>query len=181
MKILIMGASCAGSTTLGIALGKQLGCVVFDSDEYFWEKSAIPFTVRRNPELRNKMIISDTAKQDNWIITGSMVSWGDVWLHIFNLVVFLYIPHHIRMQRLKTREIQRYGDQIFTDPIRAKLYQDFVQWASGYDDNTTNGRTLQVHETWLSKVSSPVLEIRGDTTVEERVELVLKKIKSLSS
>jgi hypothetical protein len=55
-----------------------------------------------------------------------------------------------------------------------------VQWASGYDDNTTNGRTLQVHETWLGKVTSPVLEIRGDTTVSERVERVLQKIKEIT-
>jgi adenylate kinase family enzyme len=176
MKILIMGASCAGSTTLGSALAKKLGYVVFDSDEYFWEKSAVPFTVKRNPELRNNMMISDTAKHDNWVLSGSMISWGDLWLHAFDLVVFLYIPHQIRMQRLHTRELERYGDLIFTDPVRAKNYQDFVQWASGYDDNTTNGRTLQIHETWLRKVSCPVLEIRGDTTVEERVDLVLKKI-----
>ncbi|MEN0056833.1 MAG: AAA family ATPase [Mucilaginibacter sp.] len=179
MKILIMGASCAGSTTLGAALSQKLNCPVFDTDEYFWEKSVIPFTVRRDPELRNKMILSDTAKQDNWIITGSMVSWGNVWLHTFDLVVFLYIPHHIRMQRLKAREVQRYGNQIFTDPVRAKLYQEFIQWASGYDDNTTNGRTLQVHETWLSKIKCPVLQIRGDTTVDERIERVLQKIKEL--
>ncbi|MDN3547058.1 AAA family ATPase [Mucilaginibacter aquaedulcis] len=176
MKILIMGASCAGSTTLGAALAKQLGYVVFDSDEYFWEKSVVPFTVKRNPELRNNMMISDTAKHDNWILSGSMVSWGEVWLHTFDLVVFLCIPHDIRMQRLHTRELERYGDLIFTDPVRAKNYQDFVQWASGYDDNTTNGRTLQIHEAWLSKVSCPILEIWGDTTVEERVDLVLKRI-----
>jgi len=175
-----MGASCAGSTTLGAVLAKQLGYPVFDTDEYFWEKSAYPFTLRRNPELRNEMIIMDTAKHDNWIITGSMMSWGDIWLHTFSLVVFLYIPHHVRMQRLKTRETERYGDLIFTDPVRAKNYQDFVQWASGYDDNTTNGRTLQVHETWLSKVNCPVLEIRGDTTVNERIALVLRKIKEIT-
>ena len=174
-----MGASCAGSTTLGAALAKRLGYALFDSDEYFWEKSAIPFTVKRNPELRNDMIISDTAKHGNWILSGSMVSWGEVWQHTFDLVVFLYIPHQIRIQRLHTRELERYGNLIFTDPTRAKIYQDFVQWASGYDDNTTNGRTLQVHETWLGKVNCPVLEIRGDTTVSERIDLVLRKIEGL--
>ncbi|MGF7038855.1 adenylate kinase [Mucilaginibacter lappiensis] len=179
MKIHIMGASCAGSTTLGTALAKQLGYPLFDSDEYFWEKSATPFTVRRNPELRNEMLTRDTTGHDHWILSGSMVSWGQVWLEMFDLVVFLYVPHHIRMQRLQNRELQRYGDQIFNDPERAEMYRTFRQWASGYDDNTTNGRTLQVHETWLNQLSCPVLEIKGDTTVEERTGMVLERMKVL--
>jgi adenylate kinase family enzyme len=177
MKIHIMGASCAGSTTLGIALAAQLGYPLFDSDDYFWKKSAVPFTVKRNPDLRNELLIHDTTNHDHWILSGSMVSWGPVWLNMFDLVVFLYIPHHIRMQQLHDRELQRYGDHIFTDPERAKMYQTFTQWALGYDDNTTKGRTLQVHETWLSKLSCPLLEIRGDTTVAERVEITLRKLK----
>jgi hypothetical protein len=84
------------------------------------------------------------------------------------------------MQRLQNRELQRYGDRIFTDPERAEMYRAFKQWASGYDDNTTNGRTLQVHETWLTQLSCPVLEIKGNTTVEERVETVLREMKELS-
>lgn len=111
---------------------------------------------------------------------GNLVQFGIALLmFMFDLVVFLYIPHHIRMQRLHNRELERYGDAIFTDPERAANYQVFIKWATGYDDNTTKGRTLQVHENWLSQVNSPILEIRGDTTVQQRVELVLEKIKEL--
>jgi hypothetical protein len=59
------------------------------------------------------------------------------------------------------------------------MYRTFKQWASGYDDNTTNGRTLQVHQTWLNQLTCPVLEIKGDTTVEERIGMVLEKMKVL--
>ncbi|WP_419701914.1 shikimate kinase [Mucilaginibacter sp. NFX135] len=179
MKIHIMGASCAGSTTLGAALAQQLNYPLFDSDKYFWETTEQPFTVRRDPELRNAMMMHDVNSNSNWILTGSMVSWGPVWLDMFDLVVFLYIPHHIRMQRLHNRELERYGEAIFTDPERAANYQAFIKWAKGYDDNTTQGRTLQVHENWLKLVNSPVLEIRGDTTVQQRVDLVLEKMKEL--
>jgi adenylate kinase family enzyme len=175
MKIHIMGASCAGSTTLGSVLAKHFNYPLFDSDNYFWETSNPPFTIKRDLELRNAMIANDIAQHENWILSGSLVNWGSVWLNMFNLVVFLYIPHDIRMQRLKNREQERYGSNIFTDP----KYLTFMQWASGYDDNTTNGRNLQAHESWLSKLSCPILEIKGDTTVDERVELVLSKIEEL--
>jgi adenylate kinase family enzyme len=47
MRLHIFGASGTGTTTLGQALGSTLGVPYFDSDDYFWERSIPPFTVRR--------------------------------------------------------------------------------------------------------------------------------------
>ncbi|WP_337042491.1 adenylate kinase [Emticicia sp. 17c] len=179
MKLHIMGASCSGVTTLGMALAKQLGIIYLDSDDYFWEKTEPPFTTRRNPALRNKMIGIDANKYDNCIIGGSLLKW-DLDIN-FDLIVFLYIPHEIRMERLKKRELERYGDIIFTDPDRNEQYINFLNWAKGYDDNTTQGRTLAAHEKWLSEQTCPVLEIRGDYTVEERVKQILERVTSQKS
>lgn len=140
-----MGASCAGSTTLGKALAQHLDWPYFDTDDYFWLPSAVPYTQKRDPVERKAMLLADFEAADNVIVGGSLVSWDDSWLTKFDLVVFLLIPHEIRMQRLDAREVERYGDHIFTDPVRVQLYKDFRDWAKGYDDNTTNGRNLNVH------------------------------------
>ena len=175
-----MGASCAGSTTLGKALADELGCVYFDTDEYFWMPSAIPYTIKRDTAERNAMLKNDFLKEESVIVSGSLASWGEEWLTAFDLVVFLYVPHQIRMHRLHKREVERYGDAIFTDPLRIKLYKDFTNWATGYDDNSTNGRNLGVHLNWLSKLNCTVLKIEGDTTVAERLSLTVAKIKDIS-
>jgi len=177
MKIHIMGASCAGSTTLGTALAKRLNYTYLDTDAYYFVPSAIPYSVKRAPEERIAMLKADFDAHDDVIVGGSLVSWGDDWYAQFDLVVFLYIPHHVRMQRLHKRELERYGDRIFTDPYRAAQYRQFTAWANGYDDNSTNGRNLGVHLDWLSKVNCPVLKIEGDTTVEERIEKVIREIR----
>ncbi|MFD2146673.1 hypothetical protein [Mucilaginibacter antarcticus] len=87
-----MGASCAGSTTLGKALSAQLGFPYFDTDNYFWEPSDPPFTVRCNPDERNERIQQDLAKNSNWIVGGSVINWELGWEDLFDLVIFLYIP-----------------------------------------------------------------------------------------
>jgi adenylate kinase family enzyme len=179
MKIHIMGASCAGSTTLGVALSAQTGYPYFDSDNYFWEPSTIPFTVKRNREERITLLTDAIAPHNNHIIGGSLVNWGDEWLTTFDLVVFLYLPPQIRLQRLKDREFERYGDVIYTDPVRIKEYKRFLEWAEAYDTNTISGRTLQVHEDWLNKVNCPVLQIKGDTTVPQRLQLVMNSLQAL--
>lgn len=173
MKIHIMGASCAGSTTLGNALAKRLDYTYLDTDNYYFVPSEIPYAVKRDPAERIAMMKADFDAREDVIVGGSLVSWGDDWHTQFDLVVFLHIPHDVRMQRLHKRELERYGDRIFTDPYRAAQYKQFTAWANGYDDNSTNGRNLGVHKEWLSKLSCPVLIIEGDTSVEERIKRVV--------
>lgn len=169
MKIQIMGASCAGSTTLGLAFAEHLHIPYFDTDSYFWEQTEVPYTVKRDPQLRNQMLMNDMAPYENWILGGSVIKWGAEWEQMFDLVVFLYIPHDLRMQRLQAREVERYGDAIFNDPVRHQLYLDFIAWAAKYDDVSFTGRNIKAHEDWLKRAYAEVLEIRGDTSVDERI------------
>jgi adenylate kinase family enzyme len=181
MKIHIMGASCAGSTTLGNALAERLNYSYFDTDHFFWEQTDPPFTVKRDQDERIQMLKQSLTPHANHIVGGSLVNWGDEWLTYFDLVVFLYVPPEVRIQRLKDRELERYGNVIYTEPDRIVVYQKFLNWATAYDTNAISGRTLQVHEDWLGKVTCPVLEIKGNNTVQQRIDLILNKIDTLKS
>ncbi|QEM08625.1 AAA family ATPase [Mucilaginibacter rubeus] len=177
MRINIFGASGSGVTTLGQALSEKLGYPYFDSDHYFWFPSNPPFTNRRPPEERNAMINNEMAGNENWILGGSVINWNNNWQ--FDLSVFLYIPPTIRIRRLQEREYERYGDIIHTDRERNRLYNEFIEWARGYDELITNSRSLHSHKNWMNNLKTPLLVIEGDTTVEERVEAVLRKLKAI--
>ena len=176
MKVNIVGASGSGVTTLGERLSHELSLPYFDSDYYYWEPSDPPFTLRREPAKRNAMLQQDIAQHKDWLLGGSFLSWGNEWLTAFDLVIFLWTPPAIRIERLKERELQRYGDVIYTDAERNILFNEFIDWASGYDSGIARGRTLQAHEDWLKKLSCPVVEIRGDSSVESRVQVVMQAI-----
>ena len=176
MKLHVLGASGSGVTTLGEALSQEINLPYFDSDEYFWIKTNPPFVLKRNPAERNQLLKDDLDKHHGWIVGGSIFQWDINQLPDFDLIVFLYIPHDVRMERLRKREMERYGNIILSDKTRNQQYKDFLAWAAGYDDNTTQGRTLAAHENWLSQQTCPVLEIRGDCTVQERVTLILNKL-----
>lgn len=167
-----MGASCAGSTTLGNALSEQSGLPYFDTDDFFWEKSEVPYTVRRDAPTRSRMLQEAISLSEDCVVGGSLISWGEQWLTTFDLVVFLYVPKEVRMERLVQRELERYGDIIYTDPERNRLFREFYDWASKYDDRGFTGRNVGIHEEWLRKLSCRVIEIRGDTTLEQRLKMV---------
>jgi adenylate kinase family enzyme len=175
MKIHIFGASGSGVTTLGKALSEKMNYPYFDSDDYYWEPSDPPFTIRRNPRKRNEMLDQDLEKQGNWILGGSMISWSEKWLSAFDLAVFLWIPPAIRLERLKAREYERYGEIIYTNRKRNELFQAFIQWASTYENHDLKGRTLLAHEHWMKKLTCPLIELRGDYSIQYRLEKILEK------
>ncbi|MBW1655302.1 shikimate kinase [Flavobacterium quisquiliarum] len=181
MKIHIFGASGSGVTTTGKEIAQKLNLDYFDSDDYFWKNTEVPFTQRNSPEERNSKIKSDLNSSKNWVLGGSIFQWGEAIFPSFDLVIFLWIPADIRIERLKARELERYGDIIFTDPQRIKQFEDFLIWSADYDLNTgIANRTRQSHEEWLLSLDFPILRIIGDTTIEERIEIILQKISSLN-
>ena len=173
MKLHLFGASGAGVTTLGHALSELLSVPYFDTDAYFWLPTEPPYTQRRPVAERDALLAHDLALPPSWILGGSVVGWGEHWLTAFDLAVFLWLPPALRLHRLHQREQTRYGDAIRHDPARAEQLRAFLAWAAGYDDNSSGGsRTLANHTRWLSHFSCPVLELRGDLTVAERVARV---------
>ena len=94
--------------------------------------------------------------------------------------MFLWLPPALRLARLHQREQARYGAAIRRDPARAEQSRAFLAWAAGYDDNTSSGsRTLANHTTWLRHLTCPVLELRGNLTVAERLRRVQAKLPEL--
>lgn len=177
MKLHIFGASGSGVTTLGQLLAQKLGLKYFDSDDYFWRKTDPPFTKRRKPDERNQLIAKDIHETENWILGGSIIHWGDNLFPNFDLIIFLYLPKEIRLERLQKRELERYGEIIYSDEIRAKQFNDFIAWATDYDNNTgLANRTLKAHKKWLTQAKSPVLEIVGNQTLDEKYLLILDKL-----
>jgi len=180
MKLHLFGASGTGVSTLGAALATAQRVPYFDTDDYFWTTSDLPFTQRRPPAERNARLAHALAQHKSWIVGGSIVGWDEKWLSAFDLVVFLWLPPALRLQRLHQREHARYGHLFGTDPSQAARTQAFLTWAAGYDDSSTGGtRTLANHTRWLAQFTCPVLELRGDLTVAERLAAVRARLQQL--
>lgn len=74
------------------------------------------------------------------------MGWGQPLENGFDLVVFLYLPVELRLERLKRREIKRFG--------QAK--PEFLAWAAQYDEGGVPGRSLVRHQEWLSVLTCAV-------------------------
>ena len=172
----LFGASGSGTTTIAKIAGQKLGYLHFDSDSYFWLPTTSPFTMERERNECLKMMDEDLSKNNTWVLSGSLANWGNTLIPHFDLVVFVYIPPEIRMERLKRREYERYGNAIFCGGSRYKESQAFLNWAATYDGNPENGRSLSKHEEWLGHITCPtmrVINIDLDTSVNAVLQAIV--------
>ena len=110
-RIHILGASGSGATTLGRHLAKELGGIHLDADDYYWLRTNPPFTDKRDSAERVALIEHDIRTEPNWVLSGSICSWGDPLLERFTLAIFLHLDPATRMARIAKRESARYGSR----------------------------------------------------------------------
>ena len=170
MLILITGASGSGTSTLGAALANELGIAHLEADDYYWLPTAPPFTTKRDRAERLSSVLRDVRAKQSAVLAGSIMDWGLELENAFDLIVFLYLDAAIRVERLRAREIEVLGK---ADP-------EFLEWAAQYDAGILGGRSLAKHQAWLSARTCPVIELRGDLSVRERVVAMLKHMTNSS-
>ncbi|MGH1388190.1 AAA family ATPase [Kordia sp.] len=175
MKLLIIGASGSGTTTLAKALSQATSFPHLDVDAYYWKPTNPPFQEKIEMAVRAKNLEADFERHANVIVSGSLVSWGNYWQTAFDLVVFVTLDKEIRMQRLQQREIERYGDTLQTDSIIQERSQAFLAWAARYDDPTFTGRSIKIHRDWLASLSCEIVEINSEDSVGNNAIKVLDK------
>jgi adenylate kinase family enzyme len=172
----ILGASGSGTTTLGRALAERLQYLHFDTDDYFWVPTNPPYTRQRERPERQRFLMDDITAHDSWVVSGSLCGWGDVAIPFFELVVFLWIPHDIRMARLRQREHARFGKRILPGGDMYKSSQAFLAWAASYDDGGLDIRSRRLHEEWLGMLPCPILSFEGEYSIEEHLAVLMVEI-----
>lgn len=169
----IVGASSSGTTTLGSALAARLGGAHLDTDSFFWEATDPPFTTKRPEAERVALMEAAVERASSWVISGSLIGWGDVFVPRFDLVAFLHVPHEVRMARLRARERERYGAEIEPGGTMHAQHLEFLAWAEAYETPGFPGRSLERHRAWLATLPCRVIEISGTPSLEESVARVL--------
>jgi len=171
-RIHILGASGSGTTTLAKSLAEELGWTHYDTDDYFWAQTDPPFQKSREASERIALL-KPKLERNNWILSGSLCGWGDVFISSFDLVIFLWIPQELRLERLRLRQEKRYGELIKPGGSMKESHDAFIKWASEYDDGDMAMRSRIMHEEWIKTLPCEVIRFEGDVSIEEKVREVL--------
>ncbi|UZM13969.1 hypothetical protein LZV00_25745 [Pseudomonas kielensis] len=170
LRVLVMGGPGSGTSTLAAALAEQLAWRHLETDDFQWLDKTPPFTRKVDETTRLLNMLDALNGEQNVVVSGSIVNWGNALENAFDLVVFRVLDTSIRLQRLIERERRLYTD---IDPA-------FIDWAAQYEQGGRPGRSRASHEAWLGQCRGNVLRLEGDLELVLQVSLVVEAMEALS-
>jgi adenylate kinase family enzyme len=175
----ILGASGAGTSTLGRALAEQLTLPFYDTDDFYWLPTDPPFCMKRDIAERCRLLRTALSHGESWVLSGSLCSWGQEFVSDFTTVVFVTLDPALRMARLRKREIRRYGiERLQPGGDLHAQHIAFMRWAATYEEPHSNGRSRPMHEQWLAALpaSCRVLRVNSEGPVKELTKTVMQRL-----
>ncbi|MDX2135106.1 MAG: hypothetical protein SFV52_09975 [Saprospiraceae bacterium] len=172
MRLNIFGGPGSGTTTLGKALAGHFGWTHLDTDDFYWfTDDPLPYRRRRNPEHRRRLLSEALDRHQDWVLSGAICGWGDVFIPQIDAAIWIWAPADVRVSRIRERERLRYGgEQIEPGGELYGVFTKFCDWAAGYEADTGNIRSRAMESLWLNHLPCPVLQLEGTDTPQSTLD-----------
>ena len=172
----IYGASGSGTTTLGKKISDETGYFFMDTDDYYWLPVEPKYSQKRAIEDRLILMKRDIENNDNVVISGSLVGWGDELIPYFSLAIRLITDSSVRIERLRKREKAEFGDSILPGGERYEEFTAFIEWASQYDTGDLNIRSKVYHDEWEKLLKCKKIVLNGADDLNYNFQKVMTEI-----
>ena len=173
--IIIFGPAGSGKTTLGKAVAESLGFPYYDLDYYIWRNDTeVPFTQMRAREEKIDLLMNDIVKFPNFVMAGSMNSFNEPFMPLFNLAVFLTAPIEICIERITERQTTKYGDRIKSGKDMYENHLNFIDTVSRYY-NTDESPCYSKHTEWAETLPCPILNMDGTVSIAENTAFIVEQ------
>lgn len=180
--IIVFGSSGSGTTTIGREVAKQISFPHFDLDNYIWRfDTEIPYTVTYPREERISRLMNDISQHPHFVMSGSMDSFNAPFVPLFDLAVYNTASVEIRAERLRARELARWGARVLPggDMYEAHRRSDYLAIALQYERLGPPYANRKTHEQWIKTLPCPVLRTDGALPVAENAALIVERYESI--
>jgi len=160
--IIISGANGSGKTTLGRELARVLNFKHIDHEDYAFKESKIPYDNPRTDKECIDLMLADIEKHGSFVLTAVTCDFGEIIPHFYKLAVYISAPVKLRMERIKQREHEKFGERVHEG---GDMYEQAIKF-----HNFVAVRPLSKIEQWVESLTCPV--IRVDGTIDWRVNAV---------
>ena len=129
--IIVFGANGSGKTTLGRELARILNFKHMDIEDYYFKPSDIPYTNARSGGECEELMLADIEKYLSFVITSTTGDFGEIIPQYYALAVHISAPLDIRLERVKQRGIDKFGDRVREGGVRIATRDGVVSWPPG--------------------------------------------------
>ena len=162
--IAIVGLNGSGKTTLGRALAERLEYFRIDVEDYYFPAEGA-FDSPRTREEVERMMLADIEKHGDFVLSAVCADFASIEKY-YSLVVYLEAPKEERMERIRRRSIDRFGERVLSGGDMYEQEESFFAFAAK--------RTPDKIEKWIENVSCPIIRIDSRKPTDELVTDILK-------
>ncbi|OQB24030.1 MAG: hypothetical protein BWY11_01403 [Firmicutes bacterium ADurb.Bin182] len=170
MGILICGLNGAGKSTLGKALAEKLNYIFIDVEDLYFPKTDLNY-IYASPRTREevvKFLLDEIKANDNFVFTSVKGDYGETIYPFFQHIVVIDVSKDIRLQRVKNRSFQKFGNRILPDGDLYEQEKRFFDFVESRDENTV--------EEWVKNIECPIIRVDGTKPIEENISYIIKQI-----
>ncbi len=169
--ILVCGLNGSGKSTFGKALAERLKFHFIDNEDLYFPKTDKNYLYAdpRTKEEAKSLLLHDMVHYKNFVFSSVKGDYGMEVYSFFQYAILIEAPKNIRMQRVKNRSYEKFGD-------RMEFGGDLYEREKSFFD-TVNNRKENTVEEWIQCLKCPILRIDGTKLIEENIEFVLREMR----
>lgn len=168
--IIICGLNGAGKSTLGKALAEKLEFYFIDNEDLYFPKTD-PNYIYASPCTREeavKLFFSEIKEHENFVFASVKGNYGEAIYPFLQYAVLIDVPKDIRLQRVKNRSFQKFGNRMLPGGDLYEPEERFFDFVKSRTENTV--------EEWVHSLRCPVIRVNGTNSIEENVNDILAQI-----
>lgn len=168
--IIVCGLNGSGKSTLGKALAEALGFHFIDNEDLFFPKTD-PGYIFASPRSRKeveKLLMEEVRAHENFVLAAVKGNYGEDILPFYHYAVMLDVPKDIRMQRVRNRSFQKFGDRMLPGGDLYEREEAFFALA--------DSRTEHDVEDWAKSLSCPIIRVDGTKPIAENIVLIIEQM-----
>ena len=141
-----------------------------DNEDLFFPKTD-PNYIYASPRTREeaeKMLFHAIKVHENFVFAAVKGDYGESIYPFFQYAVLIDTPKDIRVQRVKKRSFQKFGNRMLPGGDLHEQEEKFFEFVTSRPESTV--------EEWIQLLSCPILRIDGTKPVEENVDFIINQI-----
>ena len=169
--ILICGLNGAGKSTLGKALAERLGFHFIDSEDLYFPKANPDdiYAVQRARGEAEALLLHEIKAHESFILASVKGDYGEAVYPFFQYIVLIDAPKDIRIQRVKNRSLQKFGNRMLLGGDLYEQEERFFDLVKSRPENTV--------EEWVQCLKCPIIRIDGTKHIEENIDFIMNQIR----
>lgn len=168
--IIICGLNGAGKSTLGKALAEKLHFYFIDNEDLYFPKvdPAYIYAAPRTREEVERLLLHKIQKHENFVFSSVKGDYGEAVYPFFQYAVWMDVPKDIRIERVKNRSFQKFGNRMLPGGDLYEQEERFFDLVKSRAENTV--------EKWIQSLSCPIIRIDGTKSIEENIAIIIEQI-----